>query len=146
MLEVIKQLLANNYFVFGAMAVIIFLTTQVLKLPIKACTKRIKQERVRRIVNGTILLIPFALGIVLDFVYSTYYLNTAFDVINGLSYGTAGVSLYGVVERFFAVKTANPYESEEGKAVLDLVNEIAKDGVVDKKDSSAIEEFYKQMR
>ena len=146
MVEVIKQLFADEYVVLIAMAVIIFLTTQVLKLPIKFFTKHIGNERVRRIVNGTILLIPFGLGILLDFLYSTYYLNTAVDIINGLSYGTAGVSLYGVVERFFKVKTDNPYKTEEGEAVLELVNEISKDGKVDKKDSSAIEAFYKNIK
>ena len=52
----IKQLLSNEYFVWCAMAVIIFALTQVLKLPIKYFTNKIDNQRVRRMVNATILL------------------------------------------------------------------------------------------
>jgi hypothetical protein len=128
------------------MAVIIFALTQVLKLPIKACTKHIKKERVRRMVNATILLIPFAVGVVLDFVYSTYYLHGAFSVINGLGYGTAGISLYGAIERFFKVKTENPYETQAGKAVTELVEDISKDGKVDEKDKHAVKDFWDKVK
>ena len=141
-----KELLYNAYFVVCAMAVIIFIATQFLKLPIKFGTKHIKNERVRKIANSVILLIPFALGIALDFLYSTYILHTAFSIIAGLGYGTAGISLYGVVERFFKVKVSNPYDSEEGKAVTELVNEVSKDGKVDKKDTDAIKEFWKKVK
>lgn len=140
------ELLKNDYFVWCAMAVIIFALTQVLKLPIKACTKHIKNERVRRMVNATILLIPFALGVLADFLYSTYYLQTAFTVITGLGYGTAGISLYGAIERFFKVKTDNPYETETGKAVTELVNEISKDGKVDENDKHAVKDFWDKVK
>ena len=140
------ELLKNEYFVWCAMAVIIFALTQVLKLPIKACTKHIKNERVRRMVNATILLIPFAIGVLADFLYSTYYLHTAFTVITGLGYGTAGISLYGAIERFFKVKTENPYETEAGRAVTELVNEISKDGKVDGSDKHAVKDFWDKVK
>ena len=142
----IHSLLRNEYFVWGAMAVIIFALTQVLKLPIKACTKHIANERVRRMVNATILLIPFAVGVALDFVYSTYYLHGAFSIINGLGYGTAGISLYGASERFFKVKVPNPYETEEGKAVTELVDEISADGKVDGNDKHAVADFWNKVK
>ena len=145
-MEWVHELLKNDYFVWCAMAVIIFALTQVLKLPIKACTKHIKNERLRRIVNATILLIPFGLGVLADFLYSTYYLHTAFTIITGLGYGTAGISLYGAVERFFKVKTNNPYESEAGKAVTELVDEITKDGKVDKNDKHAVKDFWDKVK
>lgn len=141
-MEVIKQLLSNEYFVWCAMAVIIFLVTQVLKLPIKATTKHIKNERVRKIVNATILLIPFGLGVLAEFLYTTYYLHTVFTVITGLGYGTAGISLYGIIERFFKVKVSNPYETEEGKVVTELVEKVQKDGKINKSDVSAVDEFW----
>ena len=137
----LQTILHNDYFVWCAMAVIIFLVTQLLKLPIKAATKHIKNERARKIVNATILLIPFALGILCEFLYTTYYLHTTFTVIAGLGYGTAGISLYGIIERFFKVKVNNPYNSEEGKAVTELVENISEDGKVDEKDKSAVQEF-----
>lgn len=145
-MEFIHNLLNNVYFVWGAMAVIIFALTQLLKLPIKHFTKKIKNEKTRKMVNATILLIPFAVGVLLDFVYSTYYLHGAFSVINGLGYGTAGISLYGVIERFFGVKSKNPYESEEGKAVTELVEGVAKDGKVDGEDSHAVKDFWDKVK
>lgn len=140
------NLLHNNYFIWCAMAVIIFLVTQLIKLPIKHFTNKIKNERVRKIVNSVILLIPFGLGILAEFLYSTYYLHVAFTVITGLGYGTAGISLYGIVERFFKVKVENPYDSEEGKAVTDLVEKVTKDGVVDENDMTAVNEFLDKVK
>ena len=145
-MEWFYELLKNDYFVWCFMAVIIFALTQVLKLPIKACTKHIGNERTRRMVNATILLIPFVLGVLVDFLYSTYYLHTAFTVITGLGYGTAGISLYGAIERFFKVKTENPYESEEGKAVTGFVGELCKDGKVDKNDKHAVADFWNKVK
>lgn len=141
-----ELLLHNDYFVWCAMAVIIFGITQVLKLPIKCFTKKIANERARKIVNATILIIPFVLGVLFEFLYSTYYLHSAFTVITGLGYGTASISLYGIVERFFKVKIPNPYETtEEGKAVTDLVESIQADGKVDHEDKTAVEEFLEKL-
>ena len=145
-MEFIHKLLNNEYFVWCAMAVIIFALTQVLKLPIKYFTKKISNQRVRRMVNATILLIPFALGVFVDFLYSTYYLHSAFTIITGLGYGTAGISLYGAIERFFKVKTENPYETEAGKAVTELVEEISKDGKVDGEDKHAVKDFWDKVK
>lgn len=139
-----SEIIKNEYVLLGIMAVIVFLVTQALKLSfIKPFTKKIGNERVRRMVNATILLIPFATGILLDVVYSSLIIHTSFSIITGLGYGTAGISLYGVIERFFKVKVDNPYDSEEGKAVTDLVAKVAKDGKIDSKDHKALEDFYK---
>lgn len=137
-----SELLKNEYFVGCAMAVIIFALTQVLKLPIKHFTKKIKNERGRKMVNATILLIPFVVGVLCEFLYATYYLHIAFSLIRGLSYGTAGISLYGIIERFLGVKTKNPYESEEGKAVTEFVEQVAEDGKIDENDKHAVKDFW----
>lgn len=139
-------ILKSDYFIWGAMAIIIFLITQVLKLPIKVGTKKIKNERVRKIVNATILLIPFGLGVLFEYLYVTYCPSAyctikSFTGLTGLGYGTAGISLYGVIERFFKVKVNNPYNTEEGKAVTDLVDSVTKDGKIDSADKSAVQEF-----
>lgn len=146
MIECIKSLLDNVYFVSCAMSVLIFGLTQVLKLPIKYFTKKITNERVRRMVNATILLIPFALGIALEAIYATFYLQQAMSIINGLGYGTAGISLYGAVERFFKVKTNNPYDTEVGKAVTELIADISEDGKVDEADKTAVEAFWDKVK
>lgn len=145
-MSTITQILHNEYFIWCAMAVIIFGITQVLKLPIKYFTNKIQNERTRKIVNTIILLIPFGLGVLFEFLYSTYYLHTAFTVITGLGYGTAGISLYGIIERFFKVKVKNPYtETEEGQAVTELIQDITADGKVDSNDIDAIQAFYNKV-
>lgn len=141
-----QNILQSDYFIWGVMAIIIFLITQFLKIPIKVCTKRIKNERVRKIVNATILLIPFGLGVLFEYLYwrycpSAYCTIKSFTGLTGLGYGTAGISLYGVVERFFKIKVENPYNSEEGKAVTELVEDITADGKIDSDDKSAVQEF-----
>lgn len=140
------DIINNNCFVCLAMAVIIFLITQVLKLPIKFGTKHIKNDRARKIVNSVILLIPFGLGILGEFLYATYYLHTPLDIITGLGYGTAGISLYGIVERFFKVKIPNPYDTKEGKEVLNLVDSITADGKIDSTDKTAVQEFLDKIQ
>jgi archaellum biogenesis protein FlaJ (TadC family) len=139
-----KDILTNQYFVVGVMSVLIFTLTQLFKYPIKAVTKRIKNDRARRIANITILLIPFALGVVLEFVYSTYIMHTPSSQFVGLGYGTAGVSLYSVIERFF--KVPNPYNTADGEAVTQLVDDVRKDGEVDEKDRDAIKEFWEKVK
>ena len=120
------ELLKNEYFMGVVMSVIVFAFTQLLKMPIKALTSKIENERTRKIVNGTILLIPFILGVLFEFLLTTLVFHEPFTVIQGLTYGTGGISLYGVVERFFKVK--NPYDTEEGEAVIELVEKVTEDG------------------
>ena len=145
-MAVIHQLLKNDYFMWCTMAVIIFGLTQLLKLPIKYFTKKLSNERTRRMINATILLIPFALGVLAEFLYSTYYLHTAFTVITGLGYGTAGVSLYGVIERFFKVKIENPFDVDGGIQVAELVEEVSKDGKIDENDKHAVADFWNKVK
>lgn len=141
-----RELLANKYFILSVMAIIVFAFTQVIKMPIKHFTSRIKNERSRKMVNATILIIPFVVGVALDFAYTRYYLHTASSVITGLGYGMAGISLYGVIERFFKVKVSNPYECDLGKQVVGLVNSVSADGKIDKNDKNAIAEFYNKVK
>lgn len=133
------ELLKNEYFMGVVMSVIVFAFTQLLKMPIKALTSKIENERTRKIVNGTILLIPFILGVLFEFLLTTLVFHEPFTVIQGLTYGTGGISLYGVVERFFKVK--NPYDTEEGEAVIELVEKVTEDGKVDENDKTALKEY-----
>lgn len=141
-----QELLHNKVFILCAMAVIIFAVTQVLKLPIKFFTNKIKNQTTRKRVNATILLIPFALGILLEFFYGKYVTITPFNVITGLGYGFSGISLYSIIERFFGIKTANPYESDEGKAVTELISNVSADGKVDENDQDAVRAFWDKVK
>lgn len=153
MVDFLLQLLDDKVFVGGAVAVIIFGLTQLLKLPIKALTNKIKNERARRMTNIVIYFIPFALGVLAEYLYVTFYLSTDFlvdwqgNLITGLSYGTGSLSLYALIERFFNVKVSNPYtETEDGKAVAELVDNVVADGKVDSTDKDAIEEFWEKVQ
>jgi hypothetical protein len=141
-----QELLHNKVFILCAMAVIIFAVTQVLKLPIKFFTNKIKNQTTRKRVNATILLIPFALGILLEFFYGKYVTITPFNVITGLGYGFSGISLYSIIERFFGIKTANPYETEEGRAVTELISKVSADGKVDENDHDAVKAFWDKVK
>lgn len=136
-------LLTNQLFIIGVLSALIFGITQGLKQFIKLGTKRIKNERVRRMVNMTILLLPFGLAFLAEFLWGVLYLQGTYSVECALTYGTGAISLYGIVERFLKVK--NPYDTAEGKEALELVGEITKDGKVDKNDISAVERFIKKV-
>lgn len=141
-----QELLHNKVFILCAMAVIIFAVTQVLKLPIKFFTNKIKNQTTKKRVNATILLIPFALGILFEFLYGKYVTITPFNVITGLGYGFSGISLYNIVERFFGIKTRNPYDSEEGQAVTELIQSVSADGKIDSKDQDAVKAFWDKVK
>lgn len=145
-----RELLTNKYFVVGVMAVIVFIATQFIKLPIKHFTSKIKDERKRRMANATILLIPFILGVALDILYSKFITCEEISIISsavrGLGYGMAGISLYGIIERFFKVKIENPYETEEGEAVTEMVETITADKKIDKKDADPVKDFWKKVK
>lgn len=142
----LKELLYNHEFMVSLMAVVIFLSTFVIKYPIKLATKHIGNERKRKMANAVILLVPFALGVLFDFLYTKYVIADPFSVLRGLGYGTAAISLYGIVERFFKVKVPNPYETEEGKAVKALVDKVSEDGKVDENDKDAVTEFLNMVK
>lgn len=147
-MEVIKQLLSNEYFMLCIMAVVVFCLTQILKLPIKAATKYIKNEKTRGIVNLVILVIPFALGLLAEFLFDGLYLHNEFSVITGLQYGSSSLIVYGVFEKIAKksgvnIKLNNPYKTtEEGKAVQELVEKVQEDGKIDKSDLSAVDAFW----
>lgn len=150
MLEAILELLANEGFVIVIMAVLVCALTQLLKMPIKALTNKIATtERGRRIANATILLIPFGLGFLLEWLYSAYYLQVDYNVVEALTAGTSGISLYAVLEQFLKknkngdVKTDEiSYDSDEGKAVLELIDKVSADGKIDEKDIDAVKDFW----
>lgn len=150
-MAVFKQLLANSYFIGGVMSVVIFAVTQLIKMPIKAITKKYsKTEENRNIANIIILFIPFALGLIFEFLYYTCYLHTTFTGLRGLSLGASAVTVYGIVERFLAklkVKVNNPYtETEEGKAVTELVEEISEDGKINSEDIDTVQKFLDKIK
>lgn len=145
--EFLKVILSYKGVVFVGALMFTFVVTQILKLPIKKFTKKIENDATRRLVNLVILLIPFLLGCLYEYLYSYYYLHEAFSILRGLSFGASGISAYNLAEpvfkKIFGVKTTtNVYkDTESGKAVVELINDITKDGKVDKNDLSAVDSF-----
>ena len=131
------ELLNNEYFVWGAMAIIVLCLSQLLKLPIKVLTKKtISNESIRVRVNTTLMLIPLALGVLCDWLFCTLYLNVAFSIAEGVKIGGTAVTLYGMIEKL--IKGA---QSKETTATIELVENITKDGKIDKKDGHSIKDF-----
>lgn len=124
------EFLYNKDITIWIMAVIVFAITFLLKLPIKALSKKAKNEQCRKAINSVILIIPFAIGMLVEWLYDTFIMKGVFDYVTGFLVGGQSIALYGVVERFFGVKVENPYETEEGKKVLEQVEEITEDGTV----------------
>ena len=135
------ELLNNQDFVWGAMAIIILCLSQAFKLPLKALTKHtIADDNVRARVNTALMLIPLALGVVFDFLFCTFYLKVAFSVTEGVKVGGTAVTLYGILEKL--IKGA---PSKETAKTLELADNVTKDGKVDKSDISAVEKFINKV-
>lgn len=134
------------------MSVIVFFVTQVVKIPVKKLTTAIKEkynlsDRGRRLINLVILVIPFLIGLFAEFLYACCYLKTSFNVYEGLLAGIGGISLYAFIDQTGIGKkkeeSTNPYtDTEEGKALVDLVENITADGKVDEQDVDAVKAFF----
>ena len=132
-----KELLNNEYFVWGAMALKVLCLSQLIKLPIKALTKKfIKNENVRSRVNTLLMIIPLALGILCDWLFCSLFLHIPFSVVEGIKIGGTSVTLYGILE-----KLIKGVQSKETTATIELANEIVKDGKVDKSDNETVQNF-----
>lgn len=140
------DLLHNLTFISITMAIAIFLLTNLLKLPIKAVTKHIKNETTRKRVNSVIYILPFALGVIFDIVYCTEYLNCAYSIVRGLGYGTSAIALYHAIEQNFKIKVDNPYDTAEGKKAVETIEKITQDGKIDENDMSAVKDFWEAVK
>lgn len=128
----------NQSAMLWIMAVAVFLVTFVLKFPIKIFTKRISNENVRKSVNSIILLIPFALGILVQFIYSRYFLHIGLDILEGLKVGTASITMYAIIERVLGFKINNPYKKLDVKIIEETIGDIVEDKKLDIKDIDTV--------
>lgn len=141
-----KELLSNNYFVLCAMSIIICLITQLLKLPIKLFTNKIKNQKAENRVTSLLMLIPLALGVLFNFVYNVYYLHIAFSVIEGLSWGTTSIAFYQGFKKLITGKEPTAIEIQQANDVKELATQIASDGKIDKNDTNAISEYLNKVK
>lgn len=152
-MEVLNNLLNNEYFVWCAMGLIAFLVTQILKLLlVKPFTKNLN-KRAKTLINSVILLIAFGSAVICEWFYSHYWLGVYMDLCrasNGWAYAS---SIYAIVEVFIKVikgdntlKLENPYSTEEGKAVTNMIGSIVENGKVDENDKKAVDDFLKMIK
>ena len=141
-----KELLSNNYFVLCAMSIIICLITQLLKLPIKLFTNKIKNQKAENRVTSLLMLIPLALGVLFNFIYNVYYLHIAFSVIEGLSWGTTSIAFYQGFKKLITGKEPTATEIQQVNDVKKLADQIASDGKIDKNDTNAISEYLNKVK
>lgn len=141
-----KELLSNNYFILSAMSIIICLITQLLKLPIKLFTNKIKNPKTEDRVTALLMTLPLALGVLFNFLYNVYYLKIAFSVIEGLSWGTASIMFYQGFKKLITGKEPTAIEIQQANDVKELATQIASDGKIDKKDTNAISEYLNKVK
>ena len=149
-----QELLNNTVFVYGAMSVIIFAVTQGLKWAfIKPWTNKIPNERARKAVNTTIYLIPYALGILFEYLYGVMLMQGEFNAVMGIIHGTSGIACYGVFERLYAVFTGkstslgNPFgDAATAQAAKECAYAVVEDGKVNADDLPALAAFYKKVK
>jgi hypothetical protein len=133
------------------MGILIVLVTQILKwLLIKPFTNKLKNKKVKSVINTIIVFIAIGLGFLAEYLYSYKYLHHEFSVMEALGWSGAGQIAYAFLERFIKMfdskKTIeNPYTTEEGKAVISLVENLTKDGKIDGKDMPMVQEFLKSL-
>lgn len=143
---IILELLSNDYFVLSVMSVIICIACQLIKMPIKHFTNKIKDKTVESRVTILIMLLPLALGVLFNFLYNVYYLHIAFSVVTGLSWGTTSMMFYQGFKKFITGKDTTPEAKENLESIKNLVKEVTKDGKIDKSDASAVKDFLNKVK
>lgn len=77
----------------------VVLLTQVAKLPIKAFTKKIKNDALRQKVNLVIVLIPFGLGLLASWLLTFAGYNFLYEA--GIVWGTTSMVIYELATKAF---------------------------------------------
>lgn len=146
-MEFLYKILDNPYYVWGIMAVVVFAFTQGLKwLLVKPYTNKIKNEKRKKMVNAVILLIAFAVAIGIEVLYAKVYLKSGVSLYRAFT-GWSGSSLvYSWVERFLGKKIPNPMKTEEGKMVVELVENVVADNKIDGNDKHAVADFWNKVK
>lgn len=147
MFEFAEQVFASlisNYGLFTAivMGIITSLTMLILSLlkkPIKLLTSKIKNERVRKLVNKQFVIYAFAISAGLWYLLS-YFAKTyfAFEPVSVFVTGALSVILHQLADGVITSSTA--------KQLMEIVEDVKEDGAVDEKDEDAITRFYDMVK
>ena len=143
MVEFIEQAFAylvSNYgmltaIVMGIITSLTMIILSLLKKPIKCLTKKIKNERVRKLVNKQFIIYAFAISAGLWYLLSTFAKQYfTFEPLYVFITGALSVVVHQLGDGVINGTTANK--------LLEIVEDVAEDGTVDGQDQSAITEFY----
>lgn len=148
-----QALLSNQVFVYAVMAVLVFAITQGFKWAfIKPWTNKLNNERVRKAINTTIYFIPYAVGILLEVLFSLYVAKTTPNLFVGALSGGAGHSVFALYERIYDVATGkvnakkSNAKTDEEKAVENLIFGVVEDNSIDAKDNPKLKEFLNKVK
>ena len=102
-----------NYprYVFWGAIIVVLILTQVLKLPIKLFTSKIKDENLRKKVNAVIMIIPCLVGIGLSALLTIW--SFEFSVQAGLFWGLTSQTLYEFATRLWQRVTTDENITKE---------------------------------
>ena len=143
----VDEILNNPVAVTGILAFAVFLLTQGLKWAlVKPWTSKIKNEKIRKGVNTVVLLMPFVLGCLVEYLYCTFLSGLPFDPVVGITRGMTSIAMYSIFDHFLSIifgtaPTQNPYTSDEGQAAVECAEDVISDGKVDSEDISAVKKL-----
>ena len=110
-----------------------------IKKPIKALTKRITNEKLRKFANKSIIILAYAISIGLYYLLAwllPQYVTV--DWVQITLSASLAIVAYALGDGVITKNTA--------KLAVDDLKEIVKDGKVDENDKTAIEEFYDKVK
>lgn len=141
--NIFDYLLVNySLYLVVVMGVIIMIINTILmfvKKPIKKLTKKIPNEKLRKLANKVFILFAFGLAFLGWFILnkiSIYYFP--YDEIKVLLTGAFSIVIYAFGDGIVNEKTA--------KDLVEVVYEIAKDEKVDNKDKHAVKDFWDKVK
>ena len=120
--------------------------TEAAKLPIKHFTKKVKNEKTRRLINLTVMAVPIALSLALGGFYTL--IPARFSIVACVSWATSAMIIYEFAERI--VQRLKKGEKITNETVEQDFNDAKKEvqqGVdnVTKNVKKADEEFQKEI-
>lgn len=139
--EEILEYLIHNY---GWISLImIFLVTgilQLIKLPVKLLTKKIKNETLRKLINKVFILMAFGLA------FGLYYLGSivlpqfiSYSALESVIVGAFSIVIYAFGEGII--------KKDSTKALTNVIKEITEDGKVTNEEvKTAYEKFKEELK
>ena len=139
-IEEILEYLINNYgWISLVMVILVTGILQLIKLPVKCLTKKIKNDTLRKLVNKVFILMAFGLA------FGLYYLGSvilpqfvAYSALESIITGAFSVVIYALGEGIL--------KKDSVKVLKETIVEITEDGKVTKDEvKSAYEKFKEEL-